>query len=111
MKRIEDQDKKDKNLAYTALTWVVNAKRPLSILELQTALAIEPDSKALNEDNMVSMDIILSVCAGLVIIDKKVSVVRLVHYTAQKYLDDIQPQKFPNAQTQITRTLLTYLSF
>jgi ankyrin repeat protein len=38
-------------------------------------------------------------------------VVRLVHYTTQEYLDKIQAEKFPNAQMEITRTLLTFLAF
>jgi hypothetical protein len=44
-------------------------------------------------------------------VDKESSVVRLVHYTTQEYLDKIQTEKFPDAQTEITRTLLTFLAF
>ncbi|KAJ6587974.1 hypothetical protein B0H19DRAFT_923286, partial [Mycena capillaripes] len=77
MKRIEDQDEKDKNLAYSALTWVLNAQRPLKVLELQTALAIKPGSKSVNMHNIVAVDIILSVCVGLLIVDEEEAVVRL----------------------------------
>ncbi|KAF7359830.1 Arp, Ankyrin repeat protein [Mycena venus] len=111
MKRIKDQGDKNKEIAYSALTWVVNAKRPLTVPEIQTALAIEPDSQELDEDNVMDIETILSVCAGLVIVDKESSVVRLVHFTTQEYLDSIQVQLFPNAQTEITHTLLTFLAF
>ncbi|KAJ7090461.1 hypothetical protein C8R44DRAFT_648224, partial [Mycena epipterygia] len=102
MKRIEQQDEESKQISHSTLTWVVNAKRPLITLELQTALATEPDTNALDEDNILNIEIILSVCAGLVIIDEHLSVVRLFRYTTQEYFDSIQSQQFPNAQMEIT---------
>jgi hypothetical protein len=48
-------------IARSALTWVVNAQRPLTILELCVALAIEPGSKELDNDNITDIGIILSV--------------------------------------------------
>jgi hypothetical protein len=112
MKRIEDQNE-DWKLAHSVLTWVANAKRLLTVSELQTALAIEPDTRELDRDNINLLDIetILSVCTGLVIVDQQLSVVRLVDYTTQEYLDGIRAQRFPRAQTDITRSVLTYLTF
>ncbi|KAJ6541357.1 hypothetical protein B0H19DRAFT_852133, partial [Mycena capillaripes] len=86
MNQIEDQNEENKYIAHLALTWVANAKRPLKVLEFQTALAIEAGSKSLNKANIVDMDTVLSVCAGLIIKDEQLSVVRLVHYTTQEYL-------------------------
>ncbi|KAJ7028092.1 ankyrin repeat domain-containing protein [Mycena alexandri] len=111
MKRIGEQNEESQAIAHSTLTWVANAKQPLTVLDIQTALAVEPGTKSLDEDNILDMEIILSVCAGLVTVDKQLLVVRLVHYTTQEYLDSIQPQQFPDAHTQITRTLLTYLAF
>ncbi|KAJ7017378.1 ankyrin repeat domain-containing protein [Mycena alexandri] len=111
MKRIGEQNEESRAIAHSTLTWVANAKRPLTVLDIQTALAVKPETKSLDEDNILDMEIILSVCAGLVIVDEQLLVVRLVHYTTQEYLDSIQPQQFPDAHTQITRTLLTYLAF
>jgi hypothetical protein len=59
----------------------------------------------------LDIETIISVCAGLVIMDKQLSVVQLVHYTTQEYLDSIQAQKFPDMQQEITCTLLTFLAF
>jgi hypothetical protein len=111
MKRIEDQNEEERTIAHSALTWVVNAKRPLTVAELQVALAVEPGAQELDDDNLLDIEIILAVCAGLVIVDEQLSVVRLVHYTTQEYFDGIQEQQFPDAQTEITRILLTFLSF
>jgi hypothetical protein len=44
-------------------------------------------------------------------VDEQLSVVRLVHYTTQEYLDSIQAKCFPDAQTEITLVLLTFLDF
>jgi hypothetical protein len=111
MNRIDAQPSGDRKIARSALTWVVNAQRPLKISELCVALAIEPGSKELDNDNMTDIVIILSVCAGLVIMEEHSSLVRLVHFTAQNYLDRIQTEKFPDAHFQITQSLLTYLQF
>ncbi|KAJ7509755.1 ankyrin repeat-containing domain protein [Mycena galericulata] len=111
MERIDRQNDEDKKIAHSALTWVANAKRILSVAELREALAIEPGSKRLDPDNRLEIDLILSVCAGLVVVDESSSVVRLVHYTTQRYLDIIQDRRFPEAHTEITRALLTYLAF
>ncbi|KAJ7776715.1 ankyrin repeat-containing domain protein [Mycena olivaceomarginata] len=111
MNRIDAQPSGDRKIARSALTWVVNAQKPLTILELCMALAIEPGSKELDNDNMTDIGIILSVCAGLVIMEEHSSPVRLVHFTAQNYLDRIQTEKFPDAHFEITQNLLTYLQF
>ncbi|KAJ7336844.1 hypothetical protein DFH08DRAFT_749106, partial [Mycena albidolilacea] len=111
MEWIEEQDEEKRQIAYSTLTWVANAKRPLTIGELQTALAVEPGAKSLNEDNILKIEVILGTCAGLVLVDEQLSVVRLVHDTAQQYLDSVQAQKFPNAQIEIARSLLTYMTF
>ncbi|KAJ7756596.1 ankyrin repeat-containing domain protein [Mycena metata] len=111
MGRINSQNDDDKQLARLTLTWVAYAKRLLTVAELCEALAIEPSAASLDIDNMLDIDIVLSVCSGLIIVDAAMSVVRLVHYTTQHYFDRIQPTEFPDAQLDITAASLTYLSF
>ncbi|KAJ7291398.1 ankyrin repeat-containing domain protein [Mycena rebaudengoi] len=108
MDRIEAQNKDDKEVALRALIWVANAKRPLSVHELCEALAIELGATTLDADGVLDIEFIVSVCAGLLIVDQAV---RLVHYTTQGYIDRVQPSRFPRAQTEITSQCLTYLSF
>ncbi|KAJ7728906.1 hypothetical protein B0H16DRAFT_233196 [Mycena metata] len=104
MQRIDSQDKGDRQLAHSVLTWVANAKRPLLVGELREALATQLRSE-------VNINGILSVCAGLVTVDNIHNpIVRLIHHTTQTYLDSIQETHFPRAQTDITLTCLTYLS-
>jgi ankyrin repeat protein len=78
--------------------------------ELREALAIEPEAKSVDPDNLLDTDIILSVCAGLVVIDEAMSVVRLIHYTTQEYMYTIQPRCFPQAKTEIASRIFTYLA-
>jgi hypothetical protein len=75
------------------------------------ALAIKPGAKELDNDNITEIEIIISVCAGLVIVEEHSSLVRLVHFTAQEYLGGIQTAEFPDAHIEITQSLLTYLQF
>jgi hypothetical protein len=111
MKRIADQDEEAKEIAQSTLIWVTNAKRPLTVGEIRVALAIEPGKNQLDVANMLDIGTILSVCAGLIIVDEEHSIVRLVHYTTQEYWDRVQAPQFPNAQTDVTRSLLTFLAF
>ncbi|KAJ7351586.1 hypothetical protein DFH08DRAFT_993239 [Mycena albidolilacea] len=111
MQRIDAQNTGAREIARSIITWVANAKRPLTVEELQVALGVEQDKGQLDKENFMALKTILSVCTGLVTVDKESSVVRLVHYTMQEYLDKIQAEKFPGAQTEITRTLLTFLAF
>jgi hypothetical protein len=71
---------------------------------------MKPGDTALNRENLMDEDTVLSVCAGLVVIDRRTGM-RLVHYTTQDYLEQILPQRSPDAAMQITMTCLTYLSF
>ncbi|KAJ7444021.1 ankyrin repeat-containing domain protein [Mycena latifolia] len=111
MNRIKNQNEEDRQLALQALTWVAYAKRPLSVAELREALAIEPDATTLDADNLLDISIVLSVCAGLIIVDEAMSVVQLIHFTTQGYFDSIQRIQFPDAHTTIASQCLAYLSF
>lgn len=111
MSRIEDQNDDERNLAEQVLLWISFAVRPLMLTELCEALAVEPETRELDDSNMPDEELLTSVCAGLVVIDKNTEVVRLVHYSAQEYFKRIRSKKFPTAQMDIARTCLTYLLF
>ena len=53
----------------------------------------------------------VSVCAGMVTVDKESGVIRLVHFTMQEYFESTLQTWAPDAQAAISRTCLTYLSF
>jgi hypothetical protein len=111
MKRIQGQEAGFHELAKRVLSWVTCARRPLSTLELRHALAVEVKNSEFGEDNLQEIDEVISVCAGLVIIDEKSDIVRLVHYTTQEYFERTWIFWFSGAQTDITTTCVTYLSF
>jgi hypothetical protein len=67
-------------------------------------LAVELDEEGLDEDNIPVVEDIISVCAGLVTIDKESNVIRLVHYTTQDYLKGIREKWNPCAQYDIVST-------
>lgn len=52
------------------LLWISFAVRPLFLDELREALAVQPHSRELDNDNMLDGDLLTSVCAGLVVVDR-----------------------------------------
>jgi len=90
MERIEGQLSDQEELAKQVLSWITCAKRPLTVSELQHALAVEVSEVELDEDNISSIDDIVSVCAGLVTVDEESRIIRLVHYTTQEYFERTQ---------------------
>ncbi|KAI0196461.1 hypothetical protein F4808DRAFT_305556 [Astrocystis sublimbata] len=111
MERIQEQIPEQAKRAKQVLLWITCASRPLTKLELQNALAVEPDEPEFDEDNLPQIEDVLSVCAGLVTVDTDSSIVRLVHYTTQEYFDRTQSKWFPEAHHSITLACFTYLSY
>src|SRR5579862_7123199 len=111
MKRINGQMPGFKNLANKVLSWITCAKRQITTMELQHALAVEVGKLELDEENFYKIQDIVSVCAGLVTVDKESDIIRLVHFTTQEYFERTWTTWFPDAQTAITKICVTYLSF
>jgi ankyrin repeat protein len=111
MKRIKGQLAEEKDLAEQVLLWITCAKRPLTTSELEHALAVEAGEPRFDTENLCRVEDMTSLCAGLVTIDEESEIIRLVHYTAQEYFERTQSQWFPNAESKITATCITYLSF
>lgn len=111
MTRIQGQLGEQTELAMQTLSWLVCAKRPLTALELQHALAIEENESGIDEENMPEVEDILAVCAGLVTIENESGIIRLVHYTTQEYLERKKDLLFPNTESDISRLCVTYISF
>ncbi|OAP56393.1 hypothetical protein AYL99_09572 [Fonsecaea erecta] len=111
MERIEGQVADQAQLAKQVLSWVTCTKRPLTTLELQHALAVEVGEAELDEENLPQIEDMVSVCAGLVTLDRESGIIRLVHHTAQEYFERTQKHWFPDAEAEITTCCVTYLSF
>ncbi|KAJ7914573.1 hypothetical protein B0H13DRAFT_2460481 [Mycena leptocephala] len=96
--RINQQSEDDRQLAWRALSWVFNAKTPLRPSVLREALAVEVEATVLDPGRQTDMDIISSVCAGLIVVNEADDKVRLMHYSAQTYFQSVQTTLFPHAQ-------------
>lgn len=78
MERIARQGEYDRKLAERVLSWITFAYRPLSLKELQSALAVSAGKTVIDFDDFEDELILTSVCTGLVIIDKTSNIIRLV---------------------------------
>lgn len=78
MLRIGEQNQKHIDLAHNVLMWVTNARRPLTLLELQHAVSIQPHDTSLDEEGFEVEEIFLSVCAGLVVVDETSGTTKLI---------------------------------
>jgi len=105
--RILEQEEDDVNLAKQVLGWTINAKRPLTIAELQHAIAVGIDDGKIDE--LFEEADLASVCCGLVTVDSLESRIRLVHYTAQEYFETIADNKLSLSQATMAKACLRYL--
>lgn len=78
IERIESQGKDYSELAMRVLLWMSNAVRPMSPVQLQYAIAIQPGMTELDDEDLDDQDLIVSVCAGLVILDAETDTLRFV---------------------------------
>ncbi len=78
IERIEGQGKDYSDLAKRVLLWVINTFRPLSPVELQVAVAVQPGMKELDDEDLDEQDLLVSVCAGLVVLDIETNTLRFV---------------------------------
>jgi hypothetical protein len=111
IKRIRSQTGSDSALAVTILGWISTTRRTLTEIELRHALAVEDGSSELDEENMLEVDDLVSVCAGLVAVDTNSGIVKLVHYTLADYLQQHRSELFECMDRDIASCCLTYLYF
>lgn len=111
MKRIKCQVSERVRRAKQILAWITCAKRQLRTVELQQALAVEPNTRALDESNVTRIEDLVSICAGLVTTDKESGTIRLQHYTTQDHFEFTREKWFPGFDKKITVTCATYLSY
>lgn len=111
IQRIDDQqEEEDREWAYEVLRWVANAEQSMSVKELETALTIRPGDCRIDKEDLLNCPEVVSLCAGLVSINCS-NTVQLVHYTTKEYLNLNPPSWMDSAQTKISTTCLTYLTF
>ncbi len=111
MERIQRQSGDLPRDALLIFSWVVKAKRQITVPEMRDALAVEIGKSALDKDNYPTIEHITRACAPLIVVDEESNIVRLVHYTTQEYFERTSGNWLKNAQIDITNICITYLSF
>jgi len=109
LSRIKDQGGARARLGMAALMWITYAERPLKVVELCHALAVEIGAPNLNTHNVPAIATVLACCQGLVAIDEKASTARLIHFTLQEYLR-AHPNNFGSVHSTMAETCLSYLN-
>ena len=103
-----------RQLAIDTLAWISHAKEPLTTCQLQDALAIEDGAPTIDVECRPDLDMVLTLCAGLVDMERGGSEprmnLRLIHYTVQDYLERRKNRLFPETEAVITEALITQLS-
>jgi ankyrin repeat protein len=111
MERIKGQAPACQKTAEWTLKWITFARRQLSVPELQHALAVEVGETEFDACNISRKAYILSICAGLVTVDEESNIIRLVHYTTQEYFERTRHDLFENAEADLSKVCVSYLSF
>lgn len=111
MERIGHQIDEQALLAKRILSWLACAERPLSLTELQHALAVELNESSFDEENLPDIEDMISVCAGLITYYENEHVITLVHFTTQEFFEREWAIWFPDAHRKIGQTCVTYLCY
>ena len=111
MQRIKNQHKRRREIAIDILSWIFYALRPLTVEEIQHALAVRIGSAKFDRANILWREDLTGLCAGFVVIDDQNNIVRLVHETAQHYLELMRTTELTNAWNSIGQKCLMYLSW
>lgn len=109
--RVRNQGASPAKHSMGVLLWVFAAERPMSVEELQHALAVKEGDETFDTDNILTVNKILGWCLGLIVVDQQTKSVRLVHYTLKEYFDSVQHTLFPNAHMHLEKICITYLLF
>ncbi|KAJ0106842.1 ankyrin [Diaporthe amygdali] len=116
LERIRTQAEEDVELAETVILWILCARRPLSVLELQHMYAVhlltqddDEELITLEDDDLPPGEIVTGVCGGLIVVDAASKTVRLVHYTAQDYLLRTHAEHLHEPRLELAKLSLNYL--
>ncbi|ETN37213.1 uncharacterized protein HMPREF1541_08203 [Cyphellophora europaea CBS 101466] len=108
--RIRKLPPRSQVIAFQTLMWISHAKRPLTMLELQHALALRPSDADISEERLLEPRQVLDYCCGLVEHERDSDIVRLVHYTLEEYLQAHDHDLFQQADLNILKTCLQYMT-
>jgi ankyrin repeat protein len=108
MARMEKLSANRQRMVRKLLMWASYAQRPMSVQELEHAIAISRGSRYVPPDTIMSAKVLTSLSAGLVIIDENEHV-RLTHKTAESYFTAKRATLFPQGDVEVAECCLAYL--
>lgn len=111
VKRMESQPPNNLDLAKRTIDWITNTKRPLTVAELEEAIAIKIGSSDFDETNFTAFEQLKSYCCGVVTVDDVTQHVKLIHSTTQTYFEGLWETWFPEAHEIISNSSLTYVAY
>ncbi|KAH6912020.1 hypothetical protein BKA70DRAFT_1559519 [Coprinopsis sp. MPI-PUGE-AT-0042] len=103
------QSERHASLAQAAFVWVLNAKQSMTIDQLLHALATSPETHRFESLRLMPEAALMTICRGLITVDKESRLVRLVHYTAKGPLEDLLRESFPRPHSLLTAVCITRL--
>ena len=111
LRRIGEQSRGWKDHGMRILAWIINAVRPLTVPELQHALATRIEDRRFDKEGILAAKEFVARTAGLLRIQN--GKVQCVHHTVDEFLK--QPEKenehFPAAKKSIALICVTYMRF
>ncbi|KAI9778901.1 MAG: hypothetical protein M1816_003882 [Peltula sp. TS41687] len=109
---IENDNKEDARLGMQVLSWISYQYRPMTIMELQQAIAVRvwDEEQDLRRGYEIDEQIILEATAGLISVDHD-KTVSFHHLTAQEYFLRTRKRWFPDAESEIAMAILAYLRY
>ncbi|GKT62214.1 ankyrin repeat-containing protein [Colletotrichum tofieldiae] len=91
------------------LLWIAWAQRPLSISEMEHALAVRPSLNDITKGSILPIRKITTWSAGLLFIDSD-DLIRYIHPTTSRYFLQQREATFPNGDGIIAHACLDYLN-
>ncbi|KAB8236553.1 ankyrin repeat-containing domain protein [Aspergillus alliaceus] len=102
--RIFDQPCPEAALARQIVIWVAFSGRPVTVSEVTDVIGAEVISQVIASSRgvLAGPELLITVCAGILIIDSKAGTLRPAHVTLETYLQRNQEGMFAQAQEYIT---------
>ena len=104
--RINDQGGSRAETAFRTIAWIIFAKRPLKVKEIQHALAVRSGDTYFDRAGITNQDLIIQCCGGFVGLQSN-DTLGFVHHTTQEYW----MTRSRYGHDEIFRTCIAYLSF
>lgn len=107
LQRFERYDRRSRQVAGKALSWITFARRPLTSAELCCAIARDLTSQ---EDKLPEAGNLVNLCADFVTFENTNNLIRFKHSTMQPYFRQKQHPWLLQAETTIAGICASYLS-